>query len=168
MSVFVAFGANLPGPYGPPVQSFQSALQFLKADGVSVLDQSSLWESAPVPLSRQPWYVNAVIRVGTELPPAVLLAVLHRIEAVMGRIRAGVNDPRAVDLDLLAYGTEVLQASGPSGLHVPHPRMHERAFVLFPMQEIAPNWTHPVSGMGLADMLGCLDPSQQIRRITGL
>ena len=163
MSVFVAFGANLAGPYGSPAQAFDAAVTLLEQHGVSVLKRSSLWESSPVPRSEQPWYVNAVVQVDTDLPARDLLDLLHRIERAMGRVRSEANAPRAIDLDLLAYHAQVIGQKGGEGLMLPHPRLHERAFVLFPLREIAPNWIHPVSGACIPDMMAALDPSQEIR-----
>ncbi|NKD84941.1 2-amino-4-hydroxy-6-hydroxymethyldihydropteridine diphosphokinase [Haematospirillum jordaniae] len=163
MSVFVAFGANLTGPCGSPAQAFDAAIILLEQHGVPVTQRSSLWESAPVPRSEQPWYVNAVVQVDTDLPPRDLLNLLHRIESVMGRVRSEPNASRVIDLDLLAYHTYTVGEKGGEELRLPHPRLHERAFVLFPLQEIAPNWIHPVSGACIPDMMAALDPSQEIR-----
>ncbi|NKD54360.1 MULTISPECIES: 2-amino-4-hydroxy-6-hydroxymethyldihydropteridine diphosphokinase [unclassified Haematospirillum] len=163
MSVFVAFGANLAGPCGSPAQAFDAAVTLLERHSVPVTQRSSLWESAPVPRSEQPWYVNAVVQVDTDLAPHDLLGLLHRIESAMGRVRSEANASRAIDLDLLAYHAQVIGQKGGEGLMLPHPRLHERAFVLFPLQEIAPNWIHPVSGACIPDMTAALDPSQEIR-----
>ena len=112
-----------------------------------------------MPASDQPRYVNAVALVETRLEPAALLAALHRIEAGFGRIRKKRWEARILDLDLLAYGsllqTGQNQTSGPI---LPHPRLHERAFVLLPLAEIAPEWRHPGTGAALSDMIEALDP----------
>jgi len=130
----------------------------LERHGVRVLARSSLWASAPVPASDQPDYVNAVASVATALSPAGLLAVMHGVEAEFGRVRGAPNAARGLDLDLIDYDGGV---SAPGTAPVfPHPRMHERAFVLRPLAELAPGWRHPVSGLAVADLIGALAPAQ--------
>lgn len=165
--IFIAVGANLPSDFGSPRQACAAALARLERDGdIALLHRSGWWETAPVPLSDQPWYVNGVVAVDTRLPPEDLLARLHGIEAEMGRVRTVANAPRVIDLDLLAYGQEV-RRNGP--LLLPHPRMQDRLFVLAPLAEIAPDWRHPVLGVtasallaALPDAVGC---GQTARRL---
>lgn len=157
--ILVAIGANLPSRFGPPVAACAAALAALEARGIHVLRRSRWWESAPVPVSDQPWYVNGVAVVETALPPAGLLAELHAVEEVMGRVRTVRNAARVIDLDLLAYGTEVLDGN----LVVPHPRLSERAFVVLPLAEVAPDWRHPATGATVAEMAAGLPPGQDIR-----
>ena len=115
-----------------------------KAEGVHVRRRSRWYRSAPVPPSGQPDYVNGVAIVETALDPASLLALLHRIEARFGRVRGARNEARALDLDLLAYDDRV--NDGADGPILPHPRLHQRAFVLRPLAELAPLWRHPRLG----------------------
>ena len=105
--------------------------------------RSSLYRTAPVGKLDQPDFVNAVARLETALPPAELLRELLAIEQRHGRVRGQRDAPRTLDLDLLLYGDAVLQAPG---LQVPHPRMHERAFVLLPLDEVSPGLTIPGQG----------------------
>ncbi len=156
--ILVALGANLPSRFGAPKETLQTALKRLEECGVAVLACSRFWKTRPVPVSDQPWFVNAVASVRTELDPAQLLALLHRLEDEFGRVRTVVNAPRLIDLDLIAYGDTVLPPE--SGLTLPHPRAGERAFVLLPIQDIAPDWTHPVTGEGLASMLARVPADQ--------
>ena len=116
---------------------------------------------APVPMSDQPWYVNGVAEIETNLGPAALLALLHETEASFGRMRRVRNEARPLDLDLLAYGDRVLTEE-PRPL-IPHPRLHERAFVLLPLAEIAPDWRHPGLGESLQALIERL-PQDQITR----
>ena len=118
--------------------------------------RSRWYRSAPVPPSDQPWFVNGVAAVETTLDPAALLALLHSVEARFGRVRREKNAARVLDLDLLAYGERV---SAPDDVPVlPHPRLHQRAFVLRPLAELAPNWRHPRLGMGVQALLAALPP----------
>jgi 2-amino-4-hydroxy-6-hydroxymethyldihydropteridine diphosphokinase len=111
-----------------------------------------------VPMSDQPWYVNGVVAVETTLAPMALLESLLAVEDGFGRHRSAPNAARTLDLDLLDYdGT---QCAG-ERLVLPHPRLHERRFVLAPLAEIAPQWRHPRSGKTAAELLAALPPGQQ-------
>jgi len=157
--ILIALGANLPSPqHGTPRQTCEAALVALAAGGVRVLRRSRWYRSDPVPPSGQPSFVNGVAEVATDLSPADLLALLHRIEKKFGRTRRQRNEARLIDLDLLAYGDRVSAAGEVP--EIPHPRLAERAFVLLPLAELAPDWRHPVSGQRAADMAACLPPGQ--------
>ncbi len=125
---------------------------------VTVVRRSRWYTSAPVPPSDQPWFVNGVALVATDLGPADLLATLHRIENEFGRVRRVRNEARVIDLDLLAYGDLVLGEG--EGLVLPHPRLRTRAFVLLPLAEVAPDWRHPVSGEAVEDLIRTLPADQ--------
>jgi 2-amino-4-hydroxy-6-hydroxymethyldihydropteridine diphosphokinase len=160
--IFIGLGANLPSPiYGPPEATLAAALERLAALGVTPVARSRWYESAPVPLSQQPWFVNAVARIETTLAAAPLLAVLHEVEAAFGRVRTVRDAPRLIDLDLLAYGDLVMTGEG--GPLLPHPRMHQRAFVLLPLRELAPQWRHPRLRRSLDELIAAL-PSEQVAR----
>jgi 2-amino-4-hydroxy-6-hydroxymethyldihydropteridine diphosphokinase len=156
--ILVALGANLDHPrYGPPRETLEAALEALQQSGVTILARSRWYRSAPVPPSDQPWFVNAVASVETSLSPTGLLAKLHEIEAGFGRARRRPNEARVLDLDLLAYHDRV-SAPGQSPV-LPHPRLAERAFVVLPLAEMAPEWRHPESGLSAAELAGRLDPA---------
>jgi 2-amino-4-hydroxy-6-hydroxymethyldihydropteridine diphosphokinase len=160
--VLIGLGANLPSPeHGKPRETLEAALAILAARGLRIRARSRWWESAPVPLSDQPWYVNGVVEVETGLRPRALLSLLHEVEAGFGRVRSVPNAPRLLDLDLLAYGDQV--STAPEGPHLPHPRMAGRAFVLRPLAEICPDWRHPVTGRGLTELIAALGPEQIAR-----
>ncbi len=162
--ILVALGANLPHPeHGPPAATLRAALACFPAAGIAVAACSRFFESAPVPVSDQPWFVNAVARVETALDPAGLLAALHRIEEGFGRIRQERWEARVLDLDLIDYEGRI--ASGGPGPELPHPRMADRSFVLLPLADIAPGWIHPVTGATLADLTARLAPDQTIRAL---
>jgi len=160
--ILIGLGANLPSPeHGPPVVTLEAALAALASRGLRIRARSRWWESAPVPVSDQPWYVNGVIEVETSLAPEALLALLHEVEAGFGRLRSVPNAPRILDLDLLAYGSLVRE--GPAPPLLPHPRMAERAFVLHPLAEIRPGWRHPASGLSLPQLIARLSSEQIVR-----
>ena len=158
--ILIALGANLPSAaYGAPRQTLEAALRLMPAHGVVVRRRSSWYSNPAVPASIQPDYLNAVVDVDTELPPEVLLDRLHQIEAQLGRDRKKRWEARIVDLDLLDYQGRVRGPDAISPLTLPHPRLHQRAFTLVPVAEIAPEWRHPVSGLGVAELIHRLEPA---------
>lgn len=134
---YIGMGANLPSAAGPPEATLAAAVDSLAPIG-RVCCRSSLYSTAPVGFADQPRFLNAVIALETDLSPAALLHALLTVEREFGRDRSsGVpNGPRTLDLDVLLYGDFVLHESN---LDIPHPRLAERAFVLIPLHEIAPN-----------------------------
>ena len=113
-----------------------------------------------MPASDQPWYVNVVAEVATPLSADELLAALHGIEDLFGRVRSVRNAARLIDLDLLDFRGEIASPQ-PGGATLPHPRMAERAFVLRPLADLAPDWRHPVSGASIQSLLEAL-PADQV------
>ncbi len=156
--ILVALGANLPDAAGrPAVETCRWAVAELARLPGLRLDAISRWyRTAPVPASDQPDYINGVARLSGAADPAGLLAQLHALEAQAGRVRASVNGARPLDLDLLAM--DGLVRAGP-GLILPHPRLHERTFVLRPLCDVAPAWRHPVSGRSARALLRDADGS---------
>lgn len=159
--ILLGLGGNLPSPqYGAPKSTLAAVLDRLEKLGVHITARSRWYESEPVPRSDQPWFVNGVVRVETKLEPAPLLDQLKRVERAFGRASAVRNAARIVDLDLLAYGDRITAEDGP---HLPHPRMHERAFVLLPLREIQPRWYHPFLGKSVDQLIDKLPPGQTAR-----
>lgn len=160
--IFIGLGANLPSTaFGPPAATCEAALGRLAECGAAPRRRSRWYRSRPEPDHGEPWFVNGVAEVETALAPLELLAVLHRIEAEIGRVRGAPNAPRCIDLDLLDYGGRL---SGPADtLILPHPRMHLRAFVLYPLAELAPDWRHPRSGASIGALVGALSPDQDCK-----
>ncbi len=162
--VLIGIGANLSSPrFGPPLAACAAAVEALAASGLTIVGRSRWYSSLPVPPSAQPPYVNGVVRVATAEDPAVLLRRLHRLEAGFGRRRRRRDEARVLDLDLLAYGERVSSAA--SEVVLPHPRMHQRAFVLKPLAELAPAWRHPVLGLTVGELLAALPPGQSAEPI---
>lgn len=134
--MLLGLGANL----GDPVRQLAEALARLEPL-IGAARVSSVYRTEPVGHPEQPDFFNLVCAGSALLPPHALLRATHAIEREMGRTRSFANAPRTLDIDLLAYGQEVI--STPE-LTLPHPRLHERAFVLEPLAEIAPGWRHPL------------------------
>ena len=163
-TIFVGAGANMAHPnYSSPRETLVAALLELGRRQVDVVRHSPWYRTAPVPVSDQPWYVNIVAEVATELPPDALLQTLHAIEDVFGRVRTVPNAPRLIDLDLLDYRGEIASPE-PGKATLPHPRMAERAFVLRPLADLAPDWRHPVTGASIRALLAALPPEQEAHR----
>lgn len=144
--ILIGMGANLHHPqFGEPLNSLKAAVEEIRKRNVKVVVQSSYYRSAPVPVSDQPWFVNAVLSVETELNVTEMLSLLHEVEHMFGRVRKEKWEARVLDLDLLAYEDIVTDNQDQkAGGVVPHPHMHERAFVLAPLIEILPDWSHPI------------------------
>ena len=162
--IFIAVGANLPSArFGPPKATCEAALMAINSNKVKVLRRSRWYRSAPVPVSRQPDFINGVAELETTLSPEALLEQLHRIEDNLGRVRRETNEARAIDLDIIAYNDLVTEADQRPTL--PHPRMHERAFVVIPLLEIAPNWRHPILKLSLRELREQLPPAQIVEPV---
>jgi 2-amino-4-hydroxy-6-hydroxymethyldihydropteridine diphosphokinase len=162
--ILVGIGSNLPTEaYGPPRETAKAAAAALEKAGIRVRRQSRWYETAPVPVSDQPWYVNGVVEVETDLEPYELLQALHRIEADFDRVRTVRNASRTLDLDLLDYDGRL--SGEETGVILPHPRLHQRAFVLKPLAELAPGWRHPVTGTALGELIRALPPEQAVHAI---
>ena len=161
--ILVGIGSNLPADgHGSPLETGRAALRALSAHGIGVLAASPWYESAPVPVDdTQPWFVNAVVSVSGPEDPAELLRGLHAVEAALGRTRTRRNEARILDLDLLDHSGRI-ETGWPV---LPHPRMHLRAFVLLPLNDLAPDWIHPRLGRSARDLLADLPPGQKVRAI---
>ncbi len=161
--VLVALGSNLPGADGRSSRDLcQWAVRQLADHPALTLQATSAWyRTAPVPVSDQPDYINGVICLSGAIDPADLLALLHAIEAEAGRVRTVPNAARVLDLDLLAVGDRIIDHPN---LILPHPRLTERAFVLYPLSEIAPLWRHPQLGRTALELRDALPP-QHIQRL---
>lgn len=155
--IFIGLGTNL----GERKQNLRTAIASLERAGVRVRAVSALYETAPWGVTDQPDFLNLCLAVRTEREPRALLALLKQIEEEMGREPAARWGPRLIDLDLLFYGKRVLAEEG---LAVPHPRLAERAFVLAPLADIAPDWQHPQSGKRMRQLLAAVD-REGVRRL---
>ncbi len=156
---FVGLGANL----GDRQRALEHALSLLmRPAGIQVLRLSSLYETEPEDV-RGGWFLNGVAEVETRLPPRQLLDALLQVEEACGRPRFRERgEARVVDVDLLLYGSHVI---ADPNLHVPHPRMHLRRFVLVPLAELDPGLVHPGLKIRIVDLLGGLPPGADVRLV---
>lgn len=135
VDVYIGLGSNI----GDRENNLHSAVELIK-EKCEVLKQSSLYETEPVGYDNQDWFLNSVMKVKTLLAPKELLDFLQSIEQIGGRVKTFKNGPRVIDLDILFYDNQIIKEDD---LIVPHPRLHERLFVLEPLHEICPDYIHP-------------------------
>lgn len=175
---YVALGSNATSSAGGPEMTVRRAKQAICCESVNVLAESRLFRTPAFPKGNGPDFVNAAICVETSLSRGEFMAHLHRVEAQFERVRQARWGARTLDLDLLDFGGEVAPDEAtlrhwmelpleqqtqvtPDQLLVPHPRLHERGFVLIPLSDIAPDWVHPVSGATLTDLLDGLSEAEK-------
>jgi 2-amino-4-hydroxy-6-hydroxymethyldihydropteridine diphosphokinase len=145
-TIYLSLGSNLGDREG----CLREAIARLGAAGIRVLRVSSLYETEPMEVREQPWFLNLVVEAETDLFPKRLLARTQRIELELGRKRVRPKGPRSIDIDILLYGQSVIESNE---LMVPHPRLAERRFVLEPLAELAPELRHPVNRRSIRELL---------------
>ena len=139
---FIAMGANLKSDLNLTLkENLEIALNMFQGYDLNILKVSNWYKTQPIPISNQPWFINAVIKISTKKSPKELLETLQTIEKLFGRKRNILNGPRTLDLDIIDYNG-LIENNDPI---LPHPRMHIRKFVLIPLQDIEPNWVHPIT-----------------------
>ncbi len=156
-TIYLSLGSNV----GDREQNIARAIAMMAERGIHIVRHSSLFETEPVGLRAQGWFLNCAVQVETDLMPRQLLHTIQRIEHELGRRRMVANGPRTIDIDILLLGTSVIHSPE---LDVPHPRMTERRFVLVPLNEIAPSLRHPVLKTTVAELLAGTTDQSQVRR----
>jgi 2-amino-4-hydroxy-6-hydroxymethyldihydropteridine diphosphokinase len=154
--VYLSLGSNL----GDRAANLKSAIDRLRDFG-ELAAVSSLYETEPVEVIAQPWFLNCVVKLQTEKMPEQLLAGILAIEHEMGRQRKQKKGPRTIDIDILLFGDSIIKTPG---LTVPHPAMHERRFVLEPLAEIAEELQHPVSKQTVRELRQALPKGQVVKK----
>ncbi|WP_417733826.1 2-amino-4-hydroxy-6-hydroxymethyldihydropteridine diphosphokinase [Roseovarius sp.] len=174
----IAIGGNMPSAVGGPAETLRAALDMLRREGADVVASSGLYSTPCFPAGVGPDYVNGAAVLDFAGGARDVLALLHRVEAAFGRERVRRWGQRTLDLDLIAVGNQVLPdpetfaiwhdlapevqtTAAPDQLILPHPRMQDRAFVLVPLADVAPEWVHPVLGKSVRQMLEALPQSDR-------
>lgn len=157
-TAYLSLGSNL----GDRAKNLRAAIDELPHAGVEVTRVSSFYETEPVDLREQPWFLNCVVEAETHFDAAMLLRALREIETKMGSKKLVAKGPRLIDIDILLYGAESINTPD---LHVPHPRMHLRRFVLVPLAEIAPTLKHPSWPKTVSEMVSETTDSSEVRRL---
>jgi 2-amino-4-hydroxy-6-hydroxymethyldihydropteridine diphosphokinase len=156
--IYLSLGSNI----GKREQNIARAIESLPSHGVRVVKESALYETEPVELRAQDWFLNCVANVETNLSPQELMQLLVKIERSMGRERLVPKGPRIIDVDIVLYGAEIVKESH---LEIPHPRMADRRFVLTPLAEIAPEMIHPTLKKTIRQLLHETTDHSEVRRI---
>ena len=157
MQVYLGLGSNL----GDRQANMEKALKLL-GDTLQMELVSSVYETEPVGYIEQPMFLNAVCCGQTELGPLQLLSLVKGMEASLGRVSSFPNAPRTIDVDIIFYGNVIMQTPE---LTIPHPRLEERAFVLIPLLEIAPDLRHPISGESIKDLAARVQGWEGVKKI---
>lgn len=156
---FIGIGSNI----GNKIDQCEDAIsEILRADRHTLLARSSLYKTHPFGYTEQDWFVNGVIKIETDLEPIDLLGALKSIETQMGRSKTFHWGPRTIDLDILFFDEDKIQAGE---VAIPHPRLHERQFVLVPLVEIDQHLVHPVLKKTVQELLGNLKEDQGVEKI---
>ena len=156
-TAYLSLGSNL----GDRAANLREALAQLDVAG-RLLAVSAFYETQPVDVPDQPWFLNCVAAIETDKTPRELLQLALRVEAAMGRLRMREKGARKIDIDIVLFGDWVVDEPG---LNIPHPAMHQRRFVLEPLVEIAPEVRHPELGRTARELLAALAGGQTVRRL---
>jgi len=166
-SIFLGLGCNIAGVWGTCDRAFDASLSHLDAAGVKIISRSTNYKSPALGLGMQPDFLNCVVKIDTDLPPARLLKILKATERAAGRKNGRRWGPRPLDMDILDYRGQILnwQNGGRTRkgeeLILPHPEMHKRSFVLKPLIDVAPYWRHPVLDASAHQLLTKLPPHER-------
>ena len=156
--IFLSLGSNLPSKFGNSKETLLKCYDFFNNTDIQILKKSSLYESVAVPNKLDPKFINSVISIKTNFSAEQLMQYILEVEKKFERKRERLNAPRTCDIDILDFNGEIINISNNKiSLQIPHPRLEQRSFVLYPISEIAKNWKSPLSGKRIDQLIEDLD-----------
>tara|TARA_A100001011_G_C14104753_1_gene754359 strand:+ start:393 stop:896 length:504 start_codon:yes stop_codon:yes gene_type:complete len=158
--IYIGIGSNLPSSFGDRFKNIKLAISLLREKKINLVKKSSFYETFSYPNKKNPKFINIVISVQSELEPSNLMGILLNIEKKLERKRNEKNEPRTCDLDIIDYKKKVMNFKSENiELTLPHKELSKRNFVLYPLKEISPNWTHPITKKNIDDLIKDLENS---------
>ena len=155
--IFLALGSNLSSSFGDKFENINLATSYLEGYGIQIIKKSNFYVTYSYPIKENPKFINIVISIKTQLPPVDLMSILLFVEEKLERKRNKKNDPRTCDIDIIDYNNQVLYFKYKNlNLTVPHKELIFRNFVLLPLQEISPEWKHPVTKENISTLINKL------------
>ena len=140
--IFLGIGSNLPSDYGDRFFNINLAMAYLDSYKIKIIKTSSFYETPSYPNQKNPKFLNVCLEIKTQIKPEALLKKFKSIEKKLERIKGTKNQPRTCDIDIIDYENRIINTND---IIIPHPRAHLRNFVLYPLNEISPKWTHPIT-----------------------
>jgi len=152
--IYLGIGSNLHSSFGNKFDNINLSISLLKKNNIEILKKSSFYESLAFPNKNDPKFINIVVQVKTLLDPKDLMITLLKIEEVLERKRLKKNEPRTCDIDIIDYKRKIVNLEFNNQLlQIPHSSMTQRNFVLFPLKEVCPNWSHPLSNISIDSLI---------------
>ena len=152
--IYLNIGSNLPSKEGGRENNILKAISYLKKLNLNLIKISSFYQTPSYPNNSDPKFINLCVKLESNLNPSELLNEIKKIEKKLGRIRIKKNEPRTCDIDIIDYNSEIIKNDE---FEVPHPRLHLRNFVIYPLKEIEPNWSHPIFNKNIDSFFQELD-----------
>jgi len=156
--ILLSLGSNLPSKFGDSKNTILKCYEFFNNNDIKILKKSSFYETFAIPNKSNPKFVNSVISVETRFSPEELIKYILKVEEKFDRKREQINAPRTCDIDIVDFNSEIINIFNKNiSLEIPHPRLEQRSFVLYPIREIDKNWKSPLSGKKIDQLIENLD-----------
>jgi len=156
--ILLSLGSNLPSKFGDSKNTILKCYEFFNNNDIKILKKSSFYETFAIPNKSDPKFVNSVISVETRFSPEELIKYILKVEEKFDRKREQINAPRTCDIDIVDFNSEIINIFNKNiSLEIPHPRLEQRSFVLYPIREIDKNWKSPLSGKYIDQLIENLD-----------
>jgi 2-amino-4-hydroxy-6-hydroxymethyldihydropteridine diphosphokinase len=156
--ILLSLGSNLPSKFGDSKNTILKCYEFFNNNDIKILKKSSFYETFAIPNKSDPKFVNSVISIETRFSPEELIKYILKVEEKFDRKREQINAPRTCDIDIVDFNSEIINIFNKNiSLEIPHPRLEQRSFVLYPIREIDKNWKSPLSGKKIDQLIENLD-----------